>query len=944
MFLCFAIAVARAIKGEPASSFPALARAAERLERPLYFVVDDFHLLADTCAEAELEQLISLSSPNLRFLVGSRRSPHLNLARSELQTVLTVGGDDLRFRIPEIDELFRNTYRQPLSPDGVSNLAQMTEGWAAALHLFHLATKNRPSAERRRSAESLGATSRFARDYLTHHFLAGISAEMEELLRVSCLLEVLTPSRCDALLDRNDSRVLLQQLEELGVLSMGDDGAAFRTPKVLRQYLLAGLSDAGSDAQGELRQRTAAILEQEGAVGAGLQVLAEGNDWKAVGQALRRAGTSAVLPGMCRWAASLPDSVMRDDAWTMLARSRQMVDDGLAAAAERAAARVPELTADTDCRRLARDIGLTAAVWAGGAAPPSVMAPSWELRNAVHSNPCVAAARSLANQRHPGNMLAAGLSLLVAGDQKTALPLLIVAAERPGTCPGSALAAQLVLAVFGHDNSGTASGAAATEVDAVLGEAERRGLTWLCRLAHGIQAALRRTPAGFKAVDAVIAACEDRGDEWGAALVAAAAALIRLRAGATDLEQLEALALRFRRLSAGTLEAWARSAQALVAASLDIPGALDTVQTAEAFARAAAVPGALAIAYAAMALQEPDEYEELMRQATQTGQSAGLLCRPWTWLLPKLQRGLPGRMQRAGATDLPPSARREPSRTEAPCRGARLPSLDVACFSAFALRRDGVAVDLAKIRPQARTVLRILSLNAGRLVHREKLAGILWPDLDPPAALHALQVSVSCLRGALQPEGTSECPQLLARQGEAYALVLGTGSTFDLADFDDALYAASKARSAGDNLGAAVELRRAVELYTGEVLPEDGPAEWAADTRERYRMRAAEAAASLAGVEFGLGNPAAAAAAATRSVEIDPWRDESWRTLVETFRQLGDPAAAERAQRRYDVMLNSLGVPAGPDRTTADNVTVGLRTESPRQPRVLPPVPTSRGS
>ena len=54
----------------------------------------------------------------------------------------------------------------------------------------------------------------------------------------------------------------------------------------------------------------------------------------------------------------------------------------------------------------------------------------------------------------------------------------------------------------------------------------------------------------------------------------------------------------------------------------------------------------------------------------------------------------------------------------------------------------------------------------------------------------------------------------------------------------------------------------------------------------------------------------AAAAAATRSVEIDPWRDESWRTLVETFQRLGNPAAAQRAQRKYDRMLNTLGVDA----------------------------------
>jgi DNA-binding SARP family transcriptional activator len=274
----------------------------------------------------------------------------------------------------------------------------------------------------------------------------------------------------------------------------------------------------------------------------------------------------------------------------------------------------------------------------------------------------------------------------------------------------------------------------------------------------------------------------------------------------------------------------------------------------------------------------------------------------------------------------------------------------VGCFGGFSLRNDGVGVDLSRVRPQARTVLRILSLNAGRPVHRERLAGILWADLDTPAALHALQVSVSSLRGALQVECQSGGQQLLVRQGEAYALVLANGSAFDLADFDRTLHAASRARSAGDHPGAAEELRHAVELYTGEVLPEDGPAEWVTDTRERYRLRAAEAAASLAGLELALGNPADAAAAATRSVEIDPWRDESWRTLVETFRRLGDPAAAERAQRRYELILNSLGVPAasgpatdGQSGATAGIIPASLRTARPRRKPGPPPDPSFPG-
>jgi DNA-binding SARP family transcriptional activator len=189
--------------------------------------------------------------------------------------------------------------------------------------------------------------------------------------------------------------------------------------------------------------------------------------------------------------------------------------------------------------------------------------------------------------------------------------------------------------------------------------------------------------------------------------------------------------------------------------------------------------------------------------------------------------------------------------------------------------------------------------------------------------------------------------------------VLANNSAFDLADFDQNLHAASRARSAGDHPGAAEELRRAVELYTGEVLPEDGPAEWVADTRERYRLRAAEAAASLAGLELVLGNPADAAAAATRSVEIDPWRDESWRTLVETFRCLGDPAAAERAQRRYELILSSLGVPAsagpaglvgsvgpaGPamGKRMVTGQGTGQRTGPPRRRRVPPADPSFPG-
>jgi DNA-binding SARP family transcriptional activator len=175
--------------------------------------------------------------------------------------------------------------------------------------------------------------------------------------------------------------------------------------------------------------------------------------------------------------------------------------------------------------------------------------------------------------------------------------------------------------------------------------------------------------------------------------------------------------------------------------------------------------------------------------------------------------------------------------------------------------------------------------------------------------MHNLQVAVSSLRGALEPGRRGRDSGLLVRDGEASLLVLGEGSDLDLHAFDRAVNDATRGRVTGRHDDAAATLRHAVELYRGDVLPEDGPAEWVTGTRERYRLRAAEAAATLAEVELRRGDAAAAAAAARRSVNIDRWRDGSWRTLVEAYRRAGDVAAAERARRAYGAMLASLDVP-----------------------------------
>ena len=49
-------------------------------------------------------------------------------------------------------------------------------------------------------------------------------------------------------------------------------------------------------------------------------------------------------------------------------------------------------------------------------------------------------------------------------------------------------------------------------------------------------------------------------------------------------------------------------------------------------------------------------------------------------------------------------------------------------------------------------------------------------------------------------------------------------------------------------------------------------------------------------------------AAARRSIDIDPFRDASWRLLIAAHETAGNVAGAEEARRSYADVLASLGV------------------------------------
>jgi DNA-binding SARP family transcriptional activator len=194
-----------------------------------------------------------------------------------------------------------------------------------------------------------------------------------------------------------------------------------------------------------------------------------------------------------------------------------------------------------------------------------------------------------------------------------------------------------------------------------------------------------------------------------------------------------------------------------------------------------------------------------------------------------------------------------------------------------------------------------LGLHADRAVHAETLMEALWPNSEPDAARHNLQVAMSALRSVLEPGVRRGRWRVVERKGDGYRLNLGEGGSSDLASFD---LAAAQARSHHD-LDAAT---RALAAYGGELIPEAGPLTWLVERRDACRAGAAQVALLLGEATLAGGDAVAAMTVCRKGLAVDRYVDGLWRTFIAAARANGDHAVAVRAGRDYRGILVELGV------------------------------------
>jgi DNA-binding SARP family transcriptional activator len=386
-------------------------------------------------------------------------------------------------------------------------------------------------------------------------------------------------------------------------------------------------------------------------------------------------------------------------------------------------------------------------------------------------------------------------------------------------------------------------------------------------------------------------------EPWGAALLD----LARAWCGDGSIEgpaaSAESAGDAFRRLGTGVLEAWARSLGALSAVDAGFPDAGAQAVAAEALARASGTPAARMLAHAALSRVDAVHADDHVRVVAVAADETGLVLPPWA-------------AGRDPALPASPSGAAAASRGGVPVQPAargRATQARIRTLGGFALEVDGRPVSLDGVKPRARSLFRLLAVHAGAPVHREVLQESLWPESDAGAGARSLHVALSALRRLLDEEAGAGGSRLIARDGDAYRLAVAAEDV-DLGRFEQAIAAGRATLARGEPSAAA--FASAVDLYTGDLLPEEGPADWVTDRRDQCRARAIEAAERLAEVSLLADDLATAVRACRFGLELDRYQDALWRMLIAARDRGGDAGAATRDRREYALVLETLGVAA----------------------------------
>jgi LuxR family maltose regulon positive regulatory protein len=241
------------------SAARAIVLALDASEEPVRLIIDDYHRIASPATNRFLEYVIERMPSHAAIIVAQRGQPEFALSGLRVSgQLLQLEQSDVRFSDSEVrafigDQSGRVEWTE---------LIDRTEGWPAALQLLQLWLAGRDQVD---TLDHITRRSTDLAEYLAEQVFSGLEPDLQQFLLETSIAQRICTGLGDAILGREDSALMLEQIrrQNLLIAPLDDEGVWYRFHPLLREFLYDTLSNRSQARLDELHLCAARWLAGE---------------------------------------------------------------------------------------------------------------------------------------------------------------------------------------------------------------------------------------------------------------------------------------------------------------------------------------------------------------------------------------------------------------------------------------------------------------------------------------------------------------------------------------------------------------------------------------------------------------------------------------------------------------------------------------------------------
>lgn len=210
-------------------------------------------------------------------------------------------------------------------------------------------------------------------------------------------------------------------------------------------------------------------------------------------------------------------------------------------------------------------------------------------------------------------------------------------------------------------------------------------------------------------------------------------------------------------------------------------------------------------------------------------------------------------------------------------------------------------------RGKAKELLQLFITKRKHLLPKEEIYALLWRDLPESVAARDFKVALTTLNNVLEPQRKARStPFFIQRHASSYGLNLAAPFDLDSARFEHGIKRGLESVEPDE---AKMYLQQALEMYTGDYLPERSHEDWCLEERERLQVYFLRGAEKLAHLYLEHEEYDACLQWAEKILTIDPCWEEAYRLLLLVYhRQMNRAMAIRTYQKCCAVLEKELGI------------------------------------